>query len=430
MSIDNGDEVTEVERTGSADVEFLQIKIAKLLSTYNLEIPQVQREYCWNGKIVDGLLRDLESWKRRRKCDREYHLGCVILKEQDDNTYEIFDGQQRLTTFALLLYLDNMEDIHLLKSEKTLYSSASRKNIIEVYKKLIEKSSGTDLRDWAKGEVVVSVVKIGKNAPRDLPFRFFNHVNSSGVRLTDYDLLKSHHLRFVDDDIAEDAAKRWHSLEAPESLQDEKPPLTKRLLHQTLYRLRKWSTGEEFRVDDDENEERRLFNHFRATVDTPKEIMALPRPMQFDSIVSGGVIFFDFVSRQQRAFEAFSTERAIKLLDKYLSKHSRGVLWSGIRALCFLYYLRFGPVYLGQAVKDIAKYVSQIRNKKDVRGTYLSSQPQFRTVCNLLRRATDEGQFLATLNMVAEHYDEVKDSPTKESYWNDLSALNEEIKNV
>ena len=176
-------------------------------------------------------------------------------------------------------------------------------------------------------------MKIAASAPRDLPFRFFNHVNSSGVRLTDYDLLKSHHLRFVDSGIAQEAARRWHDLEL---MPDGNSPLTERMLHQTLFRLRMWSIGDvaHFPFDAANTDERLLFRHFHATAETPSGIMAFPRPMQFDSLVTGGAAFFDFVSRQRTAFEAFTLEAPVKLLDKFLSWHSRGVLWSGIRALC------------------------------------------------------------------------------------------------
>lgn len=410
------------------DVGIVQLRIFELLRNWNLEMPQVQREYCWSAENINTLVSDLKNWSTHH-VGLMYHMGSVIVKETENDTYEIFDGQQRLTTFALWLYASGVEPVHLLKSSNVPYSSASRSKIIKTFNIFKTELQDRDLLEWAEKWVAVSIVKISKGASSDLPFRFFNHVNSSGVRLTDYDLLKSHHLRFVDADIAQESAKRWHDLELTS---DSNLPLTERLLHQTLFRLRMWSFGEvaHFPFDATSTAERLLFRHFHATAETPSGIMAFPRPMQFDSLVTGGAAFFDFVSRQRTAFEAFSAECPVKLLDKYLSWHSRGVLWSGIRALCFLYYLRFGASYLGKAVLCVAEYISQIRNETRVSGAYLSKQPHFRRVCDLLRRATDEGQFFAAMNTITVNYKKDSSGMTKKNYWSALSELEKELKNV
>ena len=428
ISLSNREETNAdaIMDNSTSEVGIAQIRIVELLKNWNLEMPQVQREYCWNGQDINTLVTDLKNWRTHHD-GLKYHMGSVILKEIENDKYEIFDGQQRLTTFALWLYASGVWDIHLLKSKKVPYSSDSRRKIIEAFNMFRRDFQDKDLLEWVKKWVAVSIVKISKEASSDLPFRFFNHVNSSGVRLTDYDLLKSHHLRFVDADIAQESAKRWHDLELTI---DGNLPLTERLLHQTLFRLRMWSFGETtyFPFDATCTGDRLLFRHFHATAETPSGIMAFPRPMQFDSLVTGGAAFFDFVSRQRTAFEAFSAECPVKLLDKYLSWHSRGVLWSGIRALCFLYYLRFGASYLGRAVSQIAEYISQIRNETRVLGTYLSKQPHFRRVCDLLRRATDEGQFFAAMNAITVNYKKDEGGTTKKNYWSALSELEKELK--
>lgn len=414
---------------GVSDVWIGQERVSAVL-TWGLEMPQVQREYCWDVQNINELVSDLKAWKMHHE-DMKYHMGSVILKEIGNDTYEIFDGQQRLTTFALWLHAAEKMDIPLLKSKKVPYSTNSRKRVVDAFNVF---NSKTEFRDgdflkWAKEMVVVSIVKIAQGASNDLPFRFFNHVNSSGVRLTDYDLLKSHHLRFVNSGIAQESAKRWHDLEMTS---DGNLPLTERLLHQTLFRLRMWSFGREayFPFDAAGTGERLLFKHFRATAETPSGMLSFPRPMHFDSLVSGGAAFFDFVSRQRTAFTAFSEEPPVKLLDKHLSWHSGGVLWSGIRALCFLYYLRFGASYLDKAVLCMAEYISQIRNETRVSGAYLSRRPHFRDVCDLLRRATDEGQFFAAMSAIAVRYEKDHNGATKENYWDALSRLQKELKNV
>ena len=413
----------------SSQVGIAQISMLDVIK-WNLKMPPVQREYCWDTDNIRRMFDNLQDWRRNHD-GLKYHMGCVILREKEScesNCYEIFDGQQRLTTFALWLNAARGECVSLLNEKETLVSSRSRKFLLAVWKELKERPR-EDLLRWAEQCVDVSIVKIVRDAPADLPFRFFNHVNSSGVRLTDYELLKSHHLRFVGGDVSQEAARRWHELELAT---DGTLPLTDVLLHQILYRLRMWTIGERgaFPFDAANTEERLLFQHFRATVATPSGIMAFPRPMEFDSLVTGGMAFFDFVSRQRTAFEAFSSEPAIKVLDACLSWHSRGVLWSGIRALSFLFYLRFGTAYLGKAIGLISCHVSEIRNETRVTGAHLSKRTKFREVCDLLRRATDEGQFFAALESIRTDYKRDQSGRTKANYWSSLEKLQKELENV
>lgn len=59
-----------------------------------LIIPMYQREYKWTNEKVIGLISDVSR--------RDKFLGNVILDEQE-NSYEIVDGQQRITTCFLVL---------------------------------------------------------------------------------------------------------------------------------------------------------------------------------------------------------------------------------------------------------------------------------------------------------------------------------------
>ena len=420
---------------GTLQVGIAQVRLFELLH-WKLRMPPIQREYCWTTENVKRLLSDLCNWRKHHKY-LKYHLGSVILKEMSsqDDIFEVFDGQQRLTTFAMLFHsLPGENDVSgpaltvPLLQQKTLYSNESQTCIREVWAYLRRSRENNDFLKWVKDWIEVSVVKLGKDAPPDLPFGFFNHVNSSGVKLTDYELLKGHHLRFVPDNVSGEAAKRWHGLE---SVSEGGTPMAARLLHQTLYRLRMWSIGDQtqFPFDADNTEERLVFRHFCATGSPPEGMMSFPHPMDFDSLVTGGTAFFDFVSRQRNRFEAFVIEPRIKALDRHLAWHSRGVLWSGIRALCFLYYLRFGSDYLADAVKEIAIHVSGIRNETRVMGAFLSKRREFRDVCGLLRRATDEGQFFAAMEAIKTDYVQNNDGKAKTVYWHELEKLLKELKN-
>ncbi len=66
-------------------------------------VPDYQREYVWTDKEVHQLLEDIGE-QIDAGTTREYFIGTVLVSPIDQkNHYEVIDGQQRLTTFFLLL---------------------------------------------------------------------------------------------------------------------------------------------------------------------------------------------------------------------------------------------------------------------------------------------------------------------------------------
>ena len=66
-------------------------------------VPDYQREYVWTDKEVHQLLEDIGE-QIDAGTTREYIIGTVLVSPTDQkNHYEVIDGQQRLTTFFLLL---------------------------------------------------------------------------------------------------------------------------------------------------------------------------------------------------------------------------------------------------------------------------------------------------------------------------------------
>ncbi|MBR0758996.1 DUF262 domain-containing protein [Bradyrhizobium japonicum] len=66
-------------------------------------VPDYQREYVWTEKEVQQLLQDIDE-----EFDvgdrREYFIGTVLVSPTTQKGhFEVIDGQQRLTTFFLLL---------------------------------------------------------------------------------------------------------------------------------------------------------------------------------------------------------------------------------------------------------------------------------------------------------------------------------------
>ena len=65
-----------------------------------LTIPEYQRPYCWQDKQLDSLLQDIAS-HTQRNAELPYYLGSLIL-HKEDGKLNIIDGQQRITTLALM----------------------------------------------------------------------------------------------------------------------------------------------------------------------------------------------------------------------------------------------------------------------------------------------------------------------------------------
>ncbi len=66
-------------------------------------VPDYQREYVWTDKEIQPLLDDIDE-QIDAGSNREYFIGTVrVSPATRKNHYEIIDGQQRLTTFFLLL---------------------------------------------------------------------------------------------------------------------------------------------------------------------------------------------------------------------------------------------------------------------------------------------------------------------------------------
>lgn len=85
-------------------------------------IPAYQRGYRWNATQVTQLLEDIREFTRRKnpQPDEFYCLQPLVLLAGQDGSYEVVDGQQRLTT--LLLILRHFNDRAAKKYQQTLYA--------------------------------------------------------------------------------------------------------------------------------------------------------------------------------------------------------------------------------------------------------------------------------------------------------------------
>ena len=68
-------------------------------------VPSYQREYVWDTRQVERLLQDIntEYSFNDRSADSEYFIGSTVVCAGQDGSFELIDGQQRLTTAFLVL---------------------------------------------------------------------------------------------------------------------------------------------------------------------------------------------------------------------------------------------------------------------------------------------------------------------------------------
>ncbi|WP_314147509.1 DUF262 domain-containing protein [uncultured Leifsonia sp.] len=81
--------------------QFDHDRISHLLADRLLEVPPFQRSYSWDAGNIADFLTDLETARHK---DASYFLGTVVFANDTDSArQQIVDGQQRLTTTAVLL---------------------------------------------------------------------------------------------------------------------------------------------------------------------------------------------------------------------------------------------------------------------------------------------------------------------------------------
>ncbi len=236
------------------------------------QIPIYQRPYQWKEENCEKLLDDLfEDYEENRESD--YFCGSLVLVKSDPNskteTYDIVDGQQRLSTFILLakvlatLYsdldtknqeflqaswsdrhenkekkkkkrldfdlvgssakkdfqdaLDFFDDLDASKGEnsKSNGSSKSKNNYLKnaiCLKNYLKEKEIKDINDFIKW-LYFKVVFITITCPdADKALRIFNVLNARGLALNATDIFKGELLKHAKEHEREEFVSRWNAL--------------------------------------------------------------------------------------------------------------------------------------------------------------------------------------------------------------------------
>lgn len=202
-----------------------------------LTIPEYQRPYKWTAKNANQLLDDILQAMNDQK--EVYRVGTLILHLDENNNYNIVDGQQRTITFSLLIKALDNKDIDFTQ-QKLSDDDHTVHNILnnsKIYNRRIYGFLPQDkekLLDYIKTKCELIVV-----ITRDLSeaFQFFDSQNARGKALYPHDLLKAFHLREMSEiaaDETEKIVKIW---------EDTNQKALSSLFSDYLYRVKEWLKG-------------------------------------------------------------------------------------------------------------------------------------------------------------------------------------------
>lgn len=211
-----------------------------------INIPDYQRPYKWTRKNVLDLLGDINNIISKNlnysniESHIKYRIGTIILHDNEEK-YDIVDGQQRILTLALIkFYIDN-ENVQKGNCSaifrQNFKNKLTRQNIYNNYKVIQDWFSiyNTEMKEKFNYafknmlEVVIIVVK-----KRSEAFQLFDSQNTRGKALEPHDLLKAYHLREMKNQPYEmkEAVTEWENRDSKE-ISD--------LFSWYLYPILKWS---------------------------------------------------------------------------------------------------------------------------------------------------------------------------------------------
>ena len=101
------------------DIGYSKLTINSLFKNTYI-VPEYQREYVWETKEIDAFINDLMNACEENH-EKAYFMGMIVVYSNGSTRYELIDGQQRITTFFLLIsaiihiYKENNQDAQVFE---------------------------------------------------------------------------------------------------------------------------------------------------------------------------------------------------------------------------------------------------------------------------------------------------------------------------
>lgn len=402
------------------DEEEVCLKTMSLKDLFDLKltIPDYQRIYCWNDNNIKTLWNNLKEMPE----GLDYHLGAIILQCQDDG-YDIIDGQQRLVTLTLILraleYEGNMPLLlQRFKSQEACDNISNAKYVIQEIKGWDCDENNLMLNNILS-HLTFSVLLLKSNN-LDLAYTFFSNQNSRGVRLSDYDILKAHHLRFLitNDSQSEHLARRWNTISQDTDSDNE--PFIHKTLGLYLFRIRKWMRKHSC---DEMNSNRPIKDEYSAAPLIPG-IPPFGERFYFYEKIQGGAHFFAFTDYFVDLYKQFVKTPQVLLLRRYLLGESHWKYESVIETVLFAYFSKFGKQYLSEALFCIAGSIAQHRYEARAIQYKINEHVQNNELVMMIDQASSPSFFLAeTLLLLKKSGRDLEGGDIKVRFYNALCLV-------
>ncbi|WP_234422204.1 DUF262 domain-containing protein [Sedimenticola thiotaurini] len=236
-----------------------------------LVLDNYQRAYVWTKEKVIQLLEDFAEFTTAESPTlvSQYYLGALLLHRKAQGgkvDHCVIDGQQRLTTLAILYWLleETLPDFlqFEFRSSRSLGNVQQARNTIKIW--LEEHPEARSLFRHLFSRLCFTVIIVTRE---DLAFTFFDTQNNRGVPLGSTDLLKAFHLRAIQADdyqlveqLQSLCARKWEQVQQRGELvrNSRHYDFAPDLFHYYLWRGRNWRGSE---VDELESRDEML-SHF------------------------------------------------------------------------------------------------------------------------------------------------------------------------
>ena len=400
--------------------EEVSLKAMSLRDLFNLRltIPDYQRIYCWTDNNIKTLWKNLKEMPE----GLDYHLGAIILQKQDDGC-DIIDGQQRLVTLTLILralgYEGNMPLLlQRFKSREACENISNAKYVIQEIKGWDSEENNAMLNNILS-HLSFSVLLLKSNNI-DLAYTFFSNQNSRGVRLSDYDILKAHHLRFLitNDSQAEHLARRWNTIS--QETDSDNVLFIHKTLGLYLFRIRKWMRKHSC---DEMNSNRPIKDEYSAAPLIPG-IPPFGERFYFYDKIQGGAHFFAFTDHFVDMYKQFIKTPQVLLLRRYLLGESHWKYESVIETVLFAYFSKFGKQYLSEALFCIAGTIAQHRYEARAIQYKINEHVQSKELVMMIDQASSPSFFLAeTLPLLKRSGKDLEGGDIKVRFYNALCRV-------
>ncbi|MNM13736.1 hypothetical protein D3C81_239320 [compost metagenome] len=175
-----------------------------------LHIPEYQRPYRWGVEQLQRLISDLNKFfgaPVQTRCN--FYLGTIVL-HQKAGKLNIIDGQQRLTSLLLFAHcMDKGDFAGCLK-----FSAPESQEQIQANLRWLRQQA-CPVIDFARVNITLVVTRSEDDA-----YRFFETMNTGGVRLNGPQIIKAHHLRAIVSQEQDRYAREWEAMDDLDGLVD------------------------------------------------------------------------------------------------------------------------------------------------------------------------------------------------------------------